>query len=329
MGNQIIIVVYDTDEEYITGINEYLLDYINERYSIFTFSNIDKFREFCETNNINILILAEYCIDIKLIKNIDAYIQILSEEKNVLRIQGYEAVYRYRKMCMIISDILNNYANYTCKNSDVKDNILDRDMNVRITAIYSPVNRCGKSTLCMKLAYALKENKSLIIDLEEFSLNKDIFDGGLNISDLIYYCLKENSNFNIKLDAIVKKYNNTDIIPPVNNISDISEINEDIWAELIIKIKDSGRYGDIIIDVSNMVGDIFKIFKICDYVFVPHLNDNYSSIKLKLFFNYLENVNNELKNTVIKKIDVSNVLSKGDDYIIKQMTDIMMEGNIG
>ena len=29
MGNQIIIVVYDTDEEYITGINEYLLDYIN------------------------------------------------------------------------------------------------------------------------------------------------------------------------------------------------------------------------------------------------------------------------------------------------------------
>ena len=114
----------------------------------------------------------------------------------------------------------------------------------------------------MKLAYALKENKSLIIDLEEFSLNKDIFDGGLNISDLIYYCLKENSNFNIKLDAIVKKYNNTDIIPPVNNISDISEINEDIWAELIIKIKDSGRYGDIIIDVSNLVGDIFKIFKI-------------------------------------------------------------------
>ena len=48
MGNQIIIVVYDTDEEYITGINEYLLDYINERYSIFTFSNVDKFREFCE-----------------------------------------------------------------------------------------------------------------------------------------------------------------------------------------------------------------------------------------------------------------------------------------
>ena len=75
--------------------------------------------------------------------------------------------------------------------------------------------------------------------------------------------------------------------------------------------------------------NIFKIFKICDYVFVPHINDNYSSIKLKLFFNYLENVNNELKNTVIKKIDVSNVLSKGDDYIIKEMTDIMMEGNIG
>ena len=37
----------------------------------------------------------------------------------------------------------------------------------------------------------------------------------------------------------------------------------------------------------------------------------------------------QLKNTVIKKIDVSNVLSKGDDYIIKEMTDIMMEGNIG
>ena len=329
MGNQIIIVIYDTDEEYIIGINEYLLDYINERYSIFTFSNIDKFREFCGTHNIDILIMAEYCIDMKLIKNIDAYIQILSEEKNVLRIQGYEAVYRYRKMCMIISDILNNYANYVCKDSDMKDNILDRDMNVRITAIYSPVNRCGKSTLCLKLADALKENKSLVIDLEEFSLNKDIFDDGLNISDLLYYCLKENSNFNIKLDAIVRKYNNTDIIPPVKNICDISEINEDTWAELIIKIKDSGRYEDIIIDVSNMVGDIFKIFQICDYVFVPYLNDNYSEIKLKIFFEYLENVNSELKNTVIKKVDVSNVLSRGDDYIIEEMTDIMRKKNIG
>ena len=44
---------------------------------------------------------------------------------------------------------------------------------------------------------------------------------------------------------------------------------------------------------------------------------------------YHNTINNEFKNTVIKKIDVSNVLSKGDDYIIKEMTDIMMEGNIG
>ena len=78
-----------------------------------------------------------------------------------------------------------------------------------------------------------------------------------------------------------------------------------------------------------MVGDIFKIFKICDYVFIPYLNDKYSAIKLKIFFEYLENVNNELKNTVVKKIDVSNVLIKGDDYIIKEMTDIMREENIG
>ena len=36
-----------------------------------------------------------------------------------------------------------------------------------------------------------------------------------------------------------------------------------------------------------------------------------------------------MEEKLYKKIDVSNVLSKGDDYIIKEMTDIMMEGNIG
>lgn len=329
MGNQTVIVIYDTDEEYIIGVNEYLLDYINERYLIFTFSNLDKFKEFCElNNNIDILVMAEYCVDVGLIKRIGTYTEILSEEKNVSGIQGYDAVYRYRKMCMVISDILNNYAGYVSKAEDT-DEILVKDINAGIIAIYSPVNRCGKSTLCLKLADELTENRSLVIDLEEFSLINDKISGCLNISDLLYYYLRENNNFDIKLDAIVRKYQDVDIIPPVSNISDIAEINADIWADLILKIKDSGRYGYIVIDMSNMVGDIFKILKICDYVFIPYLSDSNSEIKLKVFFNYLENVRDEFENTVIKKVDVSKVLSVGDEYVIKEMTDTIRRRNIG
>ena len=60
----------------------------------------------------------------------------------------------------------------------------------RITGVYSPIGRCGKTSFALTLGQVLaREEKVLYITLEEFSglsaLTGTVYTGGL--SDLLYY----------------------------------------------------------------------------------------------------------------------------------------------
>lgn len=326
MGKQILIVILDSDKDYIIGVNEYLREYNNENYLLYTFSDINRFKEFYVKNDdIDIFVVDEYFYDKDLLDFVNSYVEILSEEKDVVKVQGYDTVYKYQKMSLLISAVLNNYAE---KNIDDCESALLKEREVNIIAVYSPVNRCGKSTLCLELAKEIKGKSPLVINLEEFSNIINEIESELNISDLLYYYLRGNSHFAIKLEAIIEEYEGINIIPPVKNISDFVDVNSEVWAELILKIIDVGKYTTVIIDISNMVGDIFKILKICNYIFIPYLDDKYSEIKMAAFDKQLESYCNNLKNTIIHKINVSNVLSKGYGYAVKEIMSVI-RGNIG
>lgn len=325
MGKKILIVILDADEDYIIGVNEYLREYNNDNYLLYTFSDINRFKEFYAKNdNIDIFVVGESLYNKDILDFVNSYVEILTEEKDVVKVQGYDTVYKYQKMALLISTVLNNYAE---KNIDECESILVKEREVNIIAVYSPINRCGKSTLCLEIAKEIKGENPLVIILEEFSNIINNIESELNISDLLYYYLRGNSHFDIKLEAIIEEYEGISIIPPIKNISDIAEVQSEIWTELILKICDVGKYTTIIIDISNMVGDIFKFLKICNYVFIPYLDDEYSEIKMAVFDRYIELYHNNIKNTIIHKINVSNVLNNGYDYVVKEIISVI-RGNI-
>ncbi len=327
MNNQVTIILFDTDEEYIVNFNEYLREHQSERYLIITFNSIDMFREFYKDyKEIDMIIVAEYCLE-ELLPEFDKdNIIVLSENKDIIRIYEYSTIYRFQRTNILISGILSVFAermNINKSISYVKEN------SSVIIGIYSPVNRCGKSTLTIELAKKLFEDNTLIINLEEFSGIMEYLniESELNISDLLFFFLKNKGMFDVKLDAVVKKSDKINIIPPVKNQDDLAGINTDIWVDLILKIQGVCEYKVIILDLSNMIKEIFKIFDICRYIFVPYLEDRISEVKIRNFEKSLEkNVDNNIKEKIIK-INMSDISDYGYDSVSDKIISKIREIN--
>lgn len=314
------IVFYDSNIEYVNGLSQYLVERYNNYHFIY-FTDSNKFMDFCKSfDDKAIFIVAEYCMN----KDIEAFMKgevlLLVDDDDVLSIDNYNVIYRYQAVEIMISQVLNYYAEKVELNHNRKY-ILKNDC--KIIGIYSPVNRCGKTNLSLNLSKRLNE-KVLIINLEEFSGIMDILhiESEYNISDLMYFFLKNADNLPIKLDAVVKECGNFHILPPIDNPEDLYDIDIGIWRDFIISIRDIGKYQYIILDISNVMQHFVKIFEICTYVFMPYVDEKNALKKMEKCNNYIQQKTDQ---SIVEKIYTINISNKSDDdvtkYVLKCMED--------
>ena len=298
------IIFYDKNVEYIYRLKLYLSEKYSN-YNIIYFTDDGKFKDFCtEFEGTGIFIIAESCMTDSLQANINGEILLLVDDDNVASVNNYNVIYRYQASDNLISLIFNYYADMITLNNNRKYFVKD---NCKIIGIYSPVNRCGKTNLSIDLAKSF-EKEVLLINLEEFSdlMDRLNIDSDFNISDLMYFFLKNTNNLSIKLDAIVKEYNGFYIIPPLNNPEDLYDIEIDIWVNLILSISNLGKYSYIILDISNAIRYFVKIFDICSYVFIPYIEEKESVDKLKKLDAYIGSKSEDSVNNKIFKICMDN-----------------------
>jgi cellulose biosynthesis protein BcsQ len=306
--NNVSMCFFDTNVEYITRLSQYLTEkYIN--YDIVFFTDIDKFHNFCLSfEGTGIFIIADYCLDNEIVKCIKNDILLLVDERNIASVNDYYAIYRYQATDNIVSSILNYYAEKVVLDNRKKYIVKD---DCKIIGIYSPINRCGKTSLSINLANLIKE-EVLLINLEEFSevLEYLHIESEFNLSDLMYFFLKNTDNLSIKLEAVVKKRDNFYIIPPLDNPEDLYDISTDIWVDFILGIRNLGRYKCIILDISNVVRECIQIFEICSHILVPYIDDRRSMNKMNKFDAYVNSRAGENSLNKIHKVNMGDENSK-------------------
>lgn len=312
------IIFYDRNVEYIYRLNLYLSEKYSD-YNIIYFTDDSKFINFCkEFDGIGIFVIAENCMCGSLQSIIKGEILLLVDEDNVVSVNDYNVIYRYQASDNLISSILNYYADKIVLDSNRK---YFAKNDCKILGIYSPVSRCGKTELSIELAKSLKED-ILLINFEEFSDLTDRLNikGDFTISDLMYFFIKNTDNLSIKLDAVVKEYNNFHIIPPLDNPEDLYDIEIDIWVNFILSISGLGKYNYIILDISNAIRYFTRIFDICSYIFVPYIGGKQNLDKLQKFDTYIDSKKDNSINDKIFKICMDN--KTGQD-IVNEIHTIM------
>ena len=173
-------------------------------------------------------------------------------------------------------------------NTEKDIRIHERD--TRVIGIYSPINRCGKTSLAVLFSEILaRRGNSLMICMDHH--NGILADEELNIAELIYYLSREQHlvsrgehfyDFS-QYDRFVKKWEQILYIAASSSVENMMQIPPEPFCELIHLLQKRNRYQYIVLDLSEGIESLYKVLNQCDVIFMPVLNDCISKSKIQQF----------------------------------------------
>lgn len=211
---------------------------------------------------------------------------LLAEDKLVDEKEKFSSVYKYQRADRLVCSLLDWYVQSLQGNVSWKYNMTEK----KIVGIYSPVNRCGKTTFGLLYSRMLAgKGKVLFLNLEPFSglLQRFGFREDGNLSDVIYYIKERRETIFHYIQTAVENHDGLYILPPVLVQSDIGALEEEDWSWFFGELVGKSDYDVIVVELSSSMRDMQIAFRECSRLYVPSLRDNVSAVKVEEFREYL------------------------------------------
>lgn len=295
-----IMAVYDTDPFYA----ERFADFINTKekipMAVMAFTSIERLKRYGETHEIEILLVSSQA-DRKEVENIKAaQVVVLSDGNLEQGEENYPAVYKYQSSDKIIREVM------ACYGAEAAAEAFPLLNPGKVIGIYSPVNRCQKTSFALTLGQILaQEEKTLYVNLEDFSglsrLMNELYSGSL--SDLLYYYRQGQCTW-ARISSVVYTWESLDYIPPARYPEDLSQTDGNYIAGFLEEIARNTVYRMIVVDVGQSGKTAVDIMEICDAVYMPVKDDMISQAKIEEFEQYLDASGNSHLNERIQKIKI-------------------------
>ncbi len=285
-----IMVVYDEEPLYA----ERLSDYVNRKdkgiFKAQAFTSPEALQEFAKDNEIDVLLTGESGKERVLAGVPQTQTLILSEERpgpGAAKSGGSREIYKYQSGDEIIREVLACY----CETPGVEMIYPGfSDKSKRIIGIYSPVGRCGKTSLALSIGQILaKEEKTLFLSL-------DIYTGfsvlmaerwRRDFSDLLYY-YKQGRFHAVRLNSVIYYVGDMAWLPPIRFPDDHCQVTSEEMAGLLETILKDCDYTTIVLDLGSYGKQVLPLLEICGVIYMPVKEDPFSQAKLQEFSEYLE-----------------------------------------
>ena len=185
-----------------------------------------------------------------------------------------------------------------------------------ILGIYSPVHRCGKTTLSLSLGLArAARGNTLLLSLEEYAgvYGQIAPDGAESLSELLLAHCTGRYRWS-ELQSRLSSFGALKLLPPVRSAEDLSLLPPEEFASLIQRIADESAYRNVILDFGSFGRRALELLEICDRVFMPVLGDPLSALKLASFREYLQKSGREKLLEKVETLELPNEREKAQDY---------------
>jgi len=297
-----IMAIVDPDAEYGKRLSAYLNEHETTGFKVTAFSTAASYRKFRKSFYAEILLLAENIAE-DIHEAADGAKVILLSEDGFAPEEGKRpfnapSLFKYHSADILSREIMKLYAD------DDRHAVSKVSSDCcEILGIYSPVNRCGKTSLSLSLGLARAgRGKTLLLSLEEYA---GIFmnisgNADSDFSDVIYCYLQGLYSWS-RLKAAVHSFGRLDYIPPVRCMEDISQVSSEDLGKLFRKIADESGYSCIILDFGTFGRRASELLDLCARIFMPVVEDTASGMKVSSFMEYLEKAGKtELKEKIVK-----------------------------
>lgn len=311
------LAIYD-EVAYSYRLMQRLNQELPSGYMVYSFSEEESLRDFLNKENPDVVLVGElyYTDDIF---STDKYkLIILGESKENMEYEVEGFIYKYQPVGCIVKQL-----NAICGNVNV---IIEKSADVKYIGVYSPVRRCGKTTLAGTLAKIYSRNKKVLyLNFEAFPVlalpkrNNDVW----NMSDVFYFLQQYKDEKEILNNAITE-HEGIMYIYPGDVLMDLQEISKEKWEKFFLMISDLKPADIVVIDFDENLSCYMQLLELCEMIFMPVLHDAVSSDKLKSFENFLMKSQFAHVKEKIKKVDFHNneTGNKGSyEYMVEQLVE--------
>lgn len=272
--------VCDFDRDYAVLLAHYIGRREGYRFRVEAFSKPEALESFVLNEKLDVLLISESFIEAaeKTAVSDDAIPRdtyILTEDKEP---GGYKfpEIYKYQSTEAIVCKVVNSLE---VTPSAVKG----FRKEASVIGVYSPVKRCGKTNLALNKAFESARNfNSVFVSLEDISAHREVQkeEGWLSLSDLLYKSAVGDDT--VGIDKDIKKVGVLSILGSVGNPQDIRGVKQEdiVYAMDFLKKK---NFQKIFVDVGDALQDVLSVLDLCDEIYMPHFDDEYSEAKVSLW----------------------------------------------
>lgn len=288
--NKKILAIFDGEESYAYRLMDFIGEKINLPFEIYVFTNEDRFYSCGKIKDIECLLISEnvYKREVETLQI--PHIIILSESGKNLN-KTLHHINKYQSSENILHEIMEYY---TDRSESIPVTLRTGLKKMRIIGIYTPIGRCLQTTFSLTLGQMLaKKYKTLYLNFEAYSgfarmLNRQYEN---DLSDLMYYfeCAKEKLSY--RLESMIETVNGLDFIPPAEIYQNLAGIRGNQWIDLFQEIEKTSEYEYLILDLSDMVADLWDMLRNCERIYTISKDDGLAMAKIDQYEKALEYMN--------------------------------------
>lgn len=271
------IGIFDEEEAYVGKLSAYLNRMGNGKWNVAAFTDKRAMEEYTNRKNPDILAGTDMELLMKLKEQHDTgYIIWLKEKEEENRI------YSNRDNLKIISVCRYNSAKIIARIVEeiVSGILTGKDTKKPVVAIYSPVGRCGKTSLALDIVKNERFGKWLYIGMEDYSYLREgrAENEGTDLDSFLYFVKERNQE---KIHYLLQ--GGQGIIPSAFSPFDAKQINETDIKWLLDVLQQMEMYSGILFDVGTGVLRELEWLSLFDYILVPFLSEESSMGKKRQF----------------------------------------------
>lgn len=309
-----IMAVYDIDP----GYGERFAEFVNQKeqvpFEVMAFTSMEQLKSYASDHEIELLLINSLVGGEEIEKLGASQVVTLADGEVVPLEEQYPSVYKYQAADSIVREVM---ASYCEKPGEPVFGALGG--TGRIIGIYSPVNRCLKTSFALTLGQLLaRDSKALYLNLEDCSGFKKLIGEEYrgDLSDLLYF-YGQNSYSWVRLNSVLYTWGDLDYIPPARYPEDLCQITAEEMADLIARISRESTYETIILDLGQFGKKAAAVLEICDTIYMPVKDDCISAAKVEEFEEYLScSGHGELHKRIQKlKLPYHSSFGRRDNYL--------------
>ena len=286
-----IFAICDPEEEYACNMMEYLTGRSNIPFEIRAFTSVETLLSCASEQRIELLLISASVLT-REIRELDiGRIVLLSESSFPTEGEDLDSVYKYQSCAQVLRETMAAYSESRMRIADVFPAL---KKTTCIYGIYSPLNRCGKTSFALALGQELARKKpTFFLSLEGCAGLEKLLSRTFthNLSDLLYYARQKDPALIHRLNGMIQTIDHLDFVPPVRFAEDIRQSS---WADLeylLGELLARSAYEAVVLDVGSEIPELLALLDLCTKIYMPVLTDPVSEAKLEQYEAMLRTMN--------------------------------------